>query len=224
MLAFTAIAVIGGVVCGSGLALDTVPLKYMDVLEPDFFFRAKSIDPQVDFSGAATTTIQGIDIAFRNPKDMEIVYREIAGANFIYFQKDGQPILECVIKPRNAQYQMPDGEPFNSMKKVIQVELLKNIIIRGAAKDGGDKENILANIPVVTLVQNTRNSIILEARRQARMDGESGDDGMGIVFEGYILLGRSCLPISAAAYANDSGIKADGLFLAWLNNVLDTNY
>lgn len=223
-LSWAILLALAGFFCGGSRvqALDTVPLRYMDVLEPAYFFRARSIDPRIEFSGVATTTIQGIRVSFRNPKDMRITYREADGIDYIHFAKDGVTILECAIKPRNPQYQMPDGEPFNSMKKVGQVELLKNIIIRGAATDTGDGENILPNIPKVTLAQNTRNSFILEARHVPDQDGEAMD-GMGTIFEGCILLGRSCLPISAAGHANEFGIKPDGLFLAWLNNLLDTN-
>lgn len=206
-----------------GGALDSVPPGYMDVLDPDYFFRARNLDLDVRFSRVRKAVIQGIATSCPEPDDMRVRIGERAGISYVMIDKDGTTLVECAFQARNPQPQAENGEPFNSMKKSIQVELLKNIIIRGAAGNCGDAENLLPNMPVIILAQNTQRAMMLEAREPSFEREKTKKGTAGAVFEGCVLLSGFSVPVSAIAHENPHGVDAGEVFLAWFDRFLREN-
>lgn len=194
-----------------------------DVLAPSGFFTAKTLDGSIAFGNPRTTHIQGVKLDVPVPEGCQITEKTLPDPdgdpiNFFYFEKDGTMLLECAFRRRRLIG--ADGEPFRGDKLATAKDWNQNLELRERAENVGDK-NTLASLPVITLIQNTERSILLEARLPD-YDPAAAKGIYAALFEGHVKLANSSIMVAAQAHKNQQGIDTASLYVTWLNKILET--
>lgn len=195
----------------------------VDVADSARFFHAKAIDPAIAFPTTDVVHIQGVKVEVPKPEGLAVSYRNLPDksgnpVDFVYFRKGDEMILECSFKPR--QLRDAKGEPFTGNRAAMAATVEENRALRESAENIGDKDK-LAKLLIMAIVQNTANSILVEARTESYQAEPKGASSS--LFEGHIVLASSSIPVAALAHRNQAGIDAGALYLTWLNKLLEMN-
>lgn len=194
---------------------------YAPYLNPQNYFTAKNRNLHIPFSGRTSTNIQGSRVVFMKPKDITVELKNLTGAdgntiNFVYFQKDGEMLVECSFRQRDLEADKADD-----YRRQILDTLFENHDLRELESVRGEDPAV----PVIELAENSARIVLLKARHPSF---DADETTVPSLYEGFVLLKGSgsqplIVPVAAQAHRNSQGIDAASVYVTWLHRLVEDN-